>query len=155
MAKAISLRNSFSSNSILTISKGNRSWNSRLILAPPDSSMVLICADPEPSMVRSKSDCSCWIILQKMIALRRKKSCEWRFWKNVKRSGTKTRSVRKLSRSKQLFKLQDAVKQALSKRGRVICWLVRKSELRCYCFIHTCINASLKSFSSWAKWCKP
>lgn len=63
IAKAISLRNSFSSNSILTISNGNLSWKRRLILAPPDSSFVLMSADPEPSIVRSKSDCSCWIIL--------------------------------------------------------------------------------------------
>lgn len=41
-----------------------RSWNMRLILAPPESSFVLTKAEPLPSMVRSKSDCNCWIILR-------------------------------------------------------------------------------------------
>lgn len=87
MAKEISLRSSFSSHDIFTISKRNLertkcqvwnserneigkaqlaiylSWKIRLILAPPDNSLVLTNAEPEPSIVRSKSDWSCWIIL--------------------------------------------------------------------------------------------
>uniref|UniRef100_A0A6B0UVQ3 Uncharacterized protein n=1 Tax=Ixodes ricinus TaxID=34613 RepID=A0A6B0UVQ3_IXORI len=70
IANAISFRSSFSSNSILTISKGNLSWKSRLMRAPPESSDVLIAADPEPSMFLSKSVCSCWIICSIALVLR-------------------------------------------------------------------------------------
>lgn len=64
MANAISLRSSFSSNSIRTISYGKRSWKSLLIFAPPLSSSVFTMAEPEPSIDRSKSCCSCWMLLQ-------------------------------------------------------------------------------------------
>ena len=64
MAKAISRLSSFSSNSIRTISYGNRSWNKRLILAPPESSRVLTAAEPLPSIARSKS---CWRVCMLLI----------------------------------------------------------------------------------------
>lgn len=38
------------------ISSHYRSWKMRLILAPPLNSFVLTSAEPEPSIVRSKSD---------------------------------------------------------------------------------------------------
>lgn len=50
----------------LTSSKGKRSWNILLILAPPDNSRVLISV-PEPSMLLSKSTLNCWIILKKKV----------------------------------------------------------------------------------------
>ncbi len=46
-----------------TNSKGNLSWKIRLILAPPESSLVLI-SEPEPSMHLSKSWLNVVIILE-------------------------------------------------------------------------------------------
>lgn len=47
----------------LTSSKGKRSWKMRLILAPPDSSLVSTWS-PEPSMHFSKSTPNCCTILK-------------------------------------------------------------------------------------------
>jgi len=46
-----------------TSSKGNRSWKTRLILAPPESSCVLTSV-PAPSMLLSKSPANVVIILK-------------------------------------------------------------------------------------------
>lgn len=64
IANWISLRISFSSISILTISNGKRSWNRRLIRAPPLSSLVETSLAEDPSIDLSMSALNCVTILK-------------------------------------------------------------------------------------------
>eukprot|EP01137_Pigoraptor_chileana_P026406 Opistho-2@7609 len=59
MAKEISFRSVRSSYSILTSSKGKRSWKILLMRAPPESSEREM-SSPEPSILLKKSSANCW-----------------------------------------------------------------------------------------------